>query len=621
MPRDVIERLKSRIDIVDVLSGYITLKRAGRNYMALCPFHNEKTPSFMVSPEKQMFHCFGCGAGGDALGFVMKYESMGFSEAVRLLAEKAGLDAADFAPAGGGGAAGLKRQLAPVLKEARDFYAKGLEGGSLGKNGPARQYLEKRGVSGESIKRFALGYAPSGWGQLLAHLMRLGFSEDLIFSSGVARRGQSGQKKLFDMLRDRIVFPIAAADGLVIAFGGRIMDAPIHKDARENAGGEATQKQPKYLNTADSPLFKKGETLYGFDLARDAVRKKEYLVLCEGYLDVIMCHQHGFENVAAPLGTALTPAHLRKLKRYANRLVLVFDGDAAGISAAKRAIALALEQDFRVKIAIMPSGEDPDSLLRSKGPVVFKKALAASLGPVQFILKTAKGQRVDIIKEAMGLLHRVQDTIVREEFIRELAEAGKIREQAIRQEMERQGGNQAVAGGRHSGARNDLSSGARKMFGHTEETLLLSVFVNAPEKRARIIEEAGALDEMEDPLVKALILKLGGNSDVSGAGVPEGAIAAGSGPEGFFPLDLTGAAASEFSQEEVTLLTRVSIQQGFSPDEADGTISGCVRKIRLRGIEKRIAEAGKKGDVNLLKNLYRDKEAIKGGDRTDGQRI
>ncbi len=565
----------------------------------------------MVSPEKQVFHCFGCGAGGDALGFVMKYESMGFPEAVRLLAEKAGLDAADFAPAGGGGA-GLKRQLAPVLKEARDFYSRHLDGSAQ-----ARLYLEKRGVSEESTKKFALGYAPSGWGQLSTHLGRLGFSEDLIFSSGVARRGQNGQKKLFDMLRERVIFPISGADGTVIAFGGRIMNAPVQKDALENAGGKTQkhldQKQPKYLNTADSPLFKKGETLYGFDLARDAVRRKEYLVLCEGYLDVIMCNQHGFENVAAPLGTALTPSHLRKLKRYTSRLVLVFDGDEAGISAAKRAIALALEQDFRVKVAIMPNGEDPDSLLRSKGPVAFKKALAASLGPVQFILKTAKGQRVDAIKEAVELLHRVQDAIVREEFIRELAEAGKIREQAIRQEMERPGGGRGVAAGRYSGAKNGLPGGPGKTFGHTEETLLLSVFVNAPEKRTRIMEEAGALDEMESPVIRALIGRLGGSP-----GIPVSAEA--NGREGSFPppLNFTGADTGGFSPDEVALLTRVSVQPGFSPEEADGTISGCVRKIRLRGIERKIAEAGKKGDVKLLKSLYRDKEAIKGGDRADG---
>ncbi len=600
MSRDVIERLKSRLDIVDVLSGYITLKRAGRNYMALCPFHSEKTPSFMVSPEKQVFHCFGCGAGGDALGFVMKYESMGFKEAARLLAEKAGLDisSGEFASFGSG-AAGLKSQLVPLLKEARDFYSKALEGSA-----DARRYLEKRSVSAESIKRFSLGYAPSGWGQLSAHLGRLGFSEDLIYSSGISRRGQNGpggekNKDLFDMLRDRVIFPIAGADGAVIAFGGRVMD----QGGKGAQGQEAARKKPKYLNTADSPLFKKGETLYGLDLARDAVRKKEYLVLCEGYLDVIMCHQHGFENVAAPLGTALTQAHLKKLKRYTNRLVLVFDGDAAGVGAARRAIALALEQDFRVKVALMPAGEDPDSLLRGRGPVAFKKALAASLGPVQFTLKAAKGPRVDAIKEAMGLLQCVQDEIVREEFIRELSEAGKVREQAIRREMERQGGSRGP--GRPSGAKKgDLYSGGG-VFGHTEETLLLSVFVNAPEKRARIMEEAGALEELEDPLVKALMGKLGGGPDEGG--------------EFFPPLKFSsGQDAGEFSPEEVALLTRVSVQPGFSPEEADGTISGCVRKIRLRGIERRIAEAGKKGDVNLLKDLYRDKEVIKGGDRTDG---
>ena len=617
MSRDFVENLKSKLDIVDVLSGYISLKRAGRNYMALCPFHNEKTPSFMVSLEKQVFHCFGCGAGGDALGFVMKYESLGFSEAVKLLAERAGLDASEFGGAGSNGAGSIRKQLAPLLKDARDFYSKALEGAET-----ARQYLEKRGVSAESIKKFALGYAPSGWGQLSAYLVRLGYSEDLIFSSGIARRSQNGNKKLFDMLRDRVIFPITGTGGEVIALGGRTMGPNTKganaQDMNSKEGNEKEAAQPKYLNTADSPLFKKGETLYGFDLARDAVRKKEYLVLCEGYLDVIMCHQYGFENAAAPLGTALTPAHLRKLKRYTNRLVLVFDGDAAGVNAAKRSIALALEQDFRVKVALMPSGEDPDSLLRSKGPVVFKKILAASLGPVQFILKTAKGPRVDVIKEAMELLHRVQDSIVREEFIRELAEAGKIREQVLRQQLNQSGfavgdgGRPGARGsGKNYGTDSDINCGADGRHGpgksirYTEETLLLSVFVNSPEKRARIIEETGMMDDIffADPVVRGLIQKLGQSAR--------------SIDEVLHPKSNDGQDAGELSQEEIGLLTRVSVQPGFSPEEADGTIAGCVRKMRIRGIEKKIGEAGKRGDLVLLKNLYRDKEVIKGGDRTD----
>ncbi|MDA8085849.1 MAG: DNA primase [Nitrospiraceae bacterium] len=582
MSKDFVERLKSRLDIVEVLSGYISLKRAGRNYKAVCPFHNEKTPSFVVSPDKQVFHCFGCGAGGDVVGFVMKYESLGFTEAVRGLAEKAGLDPGDFAPGEKRGGAYDRKRLFAMLKEAAEFYSQNLE-----RAPSARNYLEKRGVDAGSIGKFNLGYAPAGWGALSNHLKGRGFDEETVLASGICRRGQgagSGQK-LYDMLRDRVVFPIKETGGQVIAFGGRITGAG---GAGDNSRGEA---QPKYLNTADSPVFKKGETLYGMDLAREAVRKKGYLVLCEGYLDVIICHQYGFENTAAPLGTAFGAAHLRKLKRQTNRLVFVFDGDQAGLNAAKRSIGLALDQDFRVKVALLPEGFDPDTLLRERGPLAFKKILGSSLTPVEFVLKTTKGPRVDAIKEAAGLLGRIEDPIAREEFIRELSERGKIRESAIRQEMGRLGRGDKKAPG------DIIGPGARgDDFRYNEETLLLSVFVNLPGKREKILQETNGLEGVEAPLVRALIFRLKDGQ----AGGPE------------------DWKAETFSDEEQSLLSRVSITPGFLPEEADQTIGGCVRKLRLRAIEKKISEAC--GDVNLLKGLYRDKEALKGGNLRYGER-
>ncbi len=576
------ETLKSRLDIVDVLSGYISLKRAGRNYKALCPFHNEKTPSFMVSPDRQVFHCFGCGAGGDVLGFVMKYESLGFSEAVRNLADKAGLDPGDFAPAGKRGDAQDRKSLLAIVREAEDFYAL-----NLSRSPAAMSYLEKRGVEAGSIRKFALGYAPAGWGALSNHLKDKGFGEDMIVASGICRRSQTSGRGVYDMLRDRVIFPIREADGRTIAFGGRTIagaDAVPRTDARQDANqqdaGHGGDPQPKYLNTADSPVFKKGETLYGLDLARDALRKRGYLVLCEGYLDVIICHQYGFENTAAPLGTAFGASHLRRLKRHTNRLVFVFDGDQAGLSAAGRAMGLALEHDFRVKVALLPAGSDPDSLLRGKGPLAFRKILGASLTPVEFVLRTTKGPKVDVIKEALGLLYRIPDTIAREEFIRELSEAANIRESALRQEIGRQGqgGRKARAG--EAGAENGRD------FRYNEQTLLLSVFVNLPDKRQKIIEDTNGLEGVEDPLVKGLIHRLQEGPDGRGE-------------------------APGFSDEEHSLLARVSIRPGFSPDEADRTIEGCVRRLRLRAIEKKIGEAG--GDLKRLKDLYREKEAIKGG--------
>ena len=577
------ESLKSRLDIVEVLSGYLTLKRAGRNFKALCPFHNEKTPSFMVSPDRQVFHCFGCGAGGDVLAFVMKYESLGFSEAVRSLAERAGLDPEDFLTPQKGMRDKNKKEkekthdrkdLLAVIKEAADFYAQ-----NLGHFPAAQGYLEKRGVDAASIRRFGLGYAPPGWGALSAHLKGKGFDEDMIAASGICRKRETGG--LYDMLRDRVIFPIRDTGGKTIAFGGRIMGA--NHGSGDGAGGEAAQ--PKYLNTADSIVFKKGETLYGLDLARDTLHKKGYLVLCEGYLDVIICHQYGFENAAAPLGTAFGAFHLRRLKRHTDRLLFVFDGDQAGLSAAVRAVGLALEQDFRVKVALLPAGADPDSFLREKGTLAFKKILGASLTPVGFALRTAKG-KVEAVREAIWFLHHVPDAVAREEFIRELAEAAKISESALRREIARQesGGGGRIAGG--------SGPGGNAEFRYNEETKLLSVFVNLPEKREKIFLETDGLRMMRDPLVKGLIFRLKeGESPGSGA----------------------------FSDEEQSLLARVQVMPGFSPDEADRTIEGCGRKLRLRQVEKKISEAG--GDLNLKKKLFRDREAIKGGDRANGKGI
>ena len=582
MSKDLVETLKSRLDIVEVLSGYMTLKRAGRNYKGLCPFHNEKTPSFMVSPDRQVFHCFGCGAGGDVLTFVMKYESLGFSEAVQSLADRAGLDPGDFAPAQKGGRerAHDRKGLLAVIREAADFYARNLE------RSPAAGYLEKRMVNAESIRKFGLGYAPAGWGALSAHLKGKGFDEDLIAASGICRKNRSGG--LYDMLRDRVIFPIREADGRTIAFGGRIMAGQAVQTLADqsvvDAGhGEASQAtQPKYLNTADSPVFKKGETLYGLDLARDALRKKGYLMLCEGYLDVIICHQYGFDNAVAPLGTAFGASHLRRLKRLTNRVVFVFDGDQAGLSAAGRAVGLALEHDFRVKAALLPPGADPDSLLREKGPLAFRKILGASLTPVGFVLRTTKA-KVDAVKEAIGLLHRVPDAVAREEFIRELSESARISEAALREEFGRQGrGKKVMAGGGGGGAD----------FRYNEQALLLSVFVNMPGKREKIIEDTNGLEGVDEPVIRGLMSRLREPEDGPGR---------------------------SFSDEEQSLLARVSIRPGFSPEEADRTIEGCVRKLRLRAVEKKIGEAG--GDLQRLAALYREKEEIKGGGRTYGKGI
>jgi len=281
----VTEEIKSRLDIVEVVGDYLELRRAGANYKARCPFHNEKTPSFMVNPERQIYHCFGCGAGGDLFSFIMKQEGLEFREALELLAKRAGVELKPLDP--------QERKARQGREAVRDMQSLALSyfTESLKKNSAAGKYFSGRGISHESIKNFSLGYAPDGWHNLYDRLKKSGYRDDDILHSGLVAKGQRGP---YDIFRDRVMFPIFDRHGEPVAFGGRIMG----------------QGAPKYLNSSDSPIFRKSETLYALDRARDGIREKDYTMVVEGYLDAIMCNQYGITNVVAPLGTALTSGHL-----------------------------------------------------------------------------------------------------------------------------------------------------------------------------------------------------------------------------------------------------------------------------------------------------------------------
>ncbi len=551
MASGLLEALKGRLDIVDVISDYVQLKKAGVNYKGLCPFHTEKTPSFTVNPDKEMFYCFGCGAGGDMVSFVMKQESMSFPEALHFLARKAGLRPEDYETGDYRKHSDEKSSVRAVLKAAGEFYKSQLEA-----NPRAGEYLAKRGLDAQTVTKFALGYAPDDWGALCNYLKTKNFSGQAMISAGVA---QSGKKGPYDFLRGRVVFPIFDAQGEPIAFGGRVMDNSL----------------PKYLNSPDTMLFKKGETLYGLNLAKDAIKRKGYAVFTEGYLDVIMCHKEGFSHAVAPLGTALTPGHLKKIGRLTNKTVLLFDGDQAGMSAAKRGAALALENDFRVKVALLPAGEDPDSLLRAKGAAALKRHLAQAYSPLEFIIKTSKGPKVDAVREAAGVIASVKEPIMQEELIRELSELARVREEAVRQQVLRKSGR-AEGGPNGKGA----SAGRPGAFRHDEESLLLSVFVNMPGMRAGISAEL-ELDDLTNEAAKNLFMKLK-DSDI-------------------------------LTEEEKSLLAKVAIEPGFMPGEAENTIKDCLNKLKLRKLEKNIGAAAQSGDARLLKELYREKQELKGG--------
>ena len=371
IPQPFIDEVVARSDIVDVIGARVPLKKSGREYKACCPFHSEKSPSFWVSPEKQFYHCFGCGAHGTVIGFLMQYEKLGFIDAVADLAERAGLElpheAAQGRPKSGGG------DLYDVMARAARFFEQ-----NLADDPRARRYLEQRGVDAPTSAKFALGYAPDSWNALLN---RFGTQDDerrRLLQAGLIierdTRGGQGQAGFYDRFRDRLMFPIRDSRGRVLAFGGRIID----------------QGEPKYLNSPETPLFHKGRELYGLYEARQARADFRRLMIVEGYMDVVRLHQSGITYAVATLGTATTQEHLHKVFRLTSELVFCFDGDRAGRQAAWRALenALPLARDGReLKFMFLPEGHDPDTLVAAEGADAFESRLHGALPLSEYLVQ------------------------------------------------------------------------------------------------------------------------------------------------------------------------------------------------------------------------------------------
>ncbi len=385
----ILDEVRSRVDMVELVGQSVNLKRAGENWKGLCPFHTEKTPSFTVNPKRGIFHCFGCGVGGDAFGFLMRQDRLAFPEAVRALAQRAGVELpTQRSPE----ADGKLESLRKIMALAAQFYSDALWANDGAK---ARAYVESRGLDLEVARRFGLGYAPDGWNALLGHMAKEGVTEAELVSAGLVlpRQNASG---FYDRFRGRLLFPIRDLQGRVVGFGGRGM-----------AGEE-----PKYLNSPETPLYVKGQMLYALDVAREGMRQKNRAIVVEGYLDCLMAHQHGFTETVAALGTAFTAAQLGLLRRYADEVVSVFDADAAGQKATSRLEEMltdvmdlrnlgwsvartgSFEKDnyFPIKVAVLPEGHDPDSLLRAEGAPALASRLDAARSILDFVLERALGE-------------------------------------------------------------------------------------------------------------------------------------------------------------------------------------------------------------------------------------
>lgn len=428
-----VQNIKDRINIVEIVGQYVSLKRAGRNFSGRCPFHNERTPSFMVSPERGTYVCFGCGEKGDVFSFVQKMDGTDFPTALKQLAEKAGIT---LKPRTRNPQAAEEREqekekeerLREVCEAAAGFFE-----AELAKRADVLEYLKTRGVSGESIKAWRLGYAPAQWESLSKHLVAKGFGHPDIVEAGFAVRSEKRPGEIFDRFRGRIMFPIFDAGGAPIAVSGRFF---------EKIPGQSGAVEPaKYVNSPETALFKKSKVLYGFDKARAAIRRADCILLVEGQFDLVLSHQSGLPFAVALSGTALTGEHLSLLGRLSKRLILALDADAAGVRSGLKSALMAMQAGFDVKVPAFPMGQDPADVAR-ENPELLKAAVRTSRTAVEFFLdalrpgaKDARAYQKAVEAQVLPLVAVIESSIEREHFIRIIASRLGVPEAAVRAEV------------------------------------------------------------------------------------------------------------------------------------------------------------------------------------------
>jgi DNA primase len=473
-PGSIADKVKQQADIVRVVGDYVRLKKAGQNFMGLCPFHSEKTPSFAVHPVKQIYHCFGCGVGGDVFKFIQEIERVSFPEALRLVADKVGVRLPERKPRTPEEAKATQQRtvLGKLHEQAARFYVEELSRTREGKL--ARAYLNDRGLSDDIIKLFNIGYAPGGGDALLRRLRETGTKKEALEASGLVNKDERGT--LYDRFRRRIMFPIATEGGRTVAFGGRAM-------------GEDT---PKYLNSPETPLYQKSRVLYNLNRAREVIRKRDYAVLVEGYLDCIGVHTAGVENVVASCGTSLTETQVRVLSRSSRNVVVSFDPDAAGVAATERSLNLLLEQGFQVKVLALPAGSDPDSYVQEHGGAAYREKLKESLAYLDYLVERARGQydwhtqdgKIAALNYLLPYLARVPNKIRRAEWSTALAVRLNIEEALIREELRRAAVERRTEIKLRPEAAEALGSGVKPA-----ERRLLQILLESESIRADILKE------------------------------------------------------------------------------------------------------------------------------------
>lgn len=578
---ELLDDIRGANPIEDVVSEFLPLKKSGRNFKGLCPFHSEKTPSFMVNPERQIFHCFGCSEGGNVFSFIMKQQNVSFPEAVRHLAGRGGVSIPETLPPRQRERAKERDRLLEANEAAQKFFSGNLAGEGGEK---AAAYFEKRGMSRKTIETFGLGYALPGWDTLLRALRRRDFSDAELSKAGLLSNRSSGG--YIDRFRDRIIFPVRNVQGGTVAFGGRSL-----------GDGE-----PKYLNSPETPLYNKSKTLYGLHEARQGLRKENFGVIVEGYFDCLVAHQAGIENVVATSGTALTEGHLDLMRRYADRWTVVFDGDAAGIRAAKRSLELFITAGLLARGVLLPEGEDPDSYICRHGADAFRALLDKAPSLMEFFIdRTAQEQgtdsvegKVTAVREIVPLLKAVARKIEQAEYVAFAAHRLQVKEDVLWAEV------QNAPGARRSQAPAATSTTVPLGVCPVEEKGIVRAMLRSTEAASRM---RGTVDlaEFEDADCKAVAGKIFALID---EGVREGL-----------------GERLQFENDGLNrLVASWLIEEGDIGD--DGTAlqeaQDCLARIRRRRVDQesrllqeKIAAAEKAGDTEILQKLLRVKQGLR----------
>ncbi|HYN86115.1 MAG TPA: DNA primase [Pyrinomonadaceae bacterium] len=603
-PQTFIDDLKRQADIVRVVGDYVTLKKKGANWMACCPFHQEKTPSFSVSPSKGIFYCFGCGQKGGVINFVMEIERLSFPEAVRVVAEKVGLPL-------------------PVMDDDKKFEARRKDSddvvqlntwalefwerhlGELGAEArTAREYVESRGITEETRKTFRLGYAPNSWDALSSHLKSKGASAAEIERSGLVVKKDSGG--FYDRFRGRLIFPVLDAQGRPVAFGARAM----------RPGDE-----PKYLNSPETAVYTKGRHLFGLSASRDEIRRKKFAILVEGYLDLIIPFQAGVRNVVASLGTALTPEQARLLGRFARKVVVNYDGDRAGVAAAKRAIETLLAEEFEVKVLALPGGADPDEFVRSEGVEEYNRRRGEALPHIQFVLDQAlrdrnlrsPAEKAEAVEEVLPFVRAVRNPIQRREYFDMAMTALRVEDAGLKNDLWKTVGARAQQQQR-TGAQQPAPDDVKRRVARAsapEETVaerrLLELVIHDPELRRAALAR---LEESDyETLVTAPVFRALKDLEARGAAVDFDSLSESIGEDD---------PASEIVPR--LWMSEPERAEGEATDDLWPEVESCLKTLRLMRVDRRIKElaaeiaaAGRDGDDARLGQLLMEDVELKRG--------